>query len=95
MGLIPVKMLIHSYRAFRRFGQAKFPDGGLILGLIFSTDPAASKNDACFKRGQNRLDNKQLGLLILIRDTLCSNGVSTAGCDREPYVASFYSKGLI
>jgi len=26
-------MLIHSYRAFRKFGQAKFPDGGLILGL--------------------------------------------------------------
>jgi len=23
---------IHSYRAFHRFGQAKFPDGGLVLG---------------------------------------------------------------
>jgi len=23
---------IHTYRAFHRFGQAKFPDGGSVLG---------------------------------------------------------------
>jgi len=34
------------YRAFRRFGQAKFAYGGSILGSIkfFNTVPAASKN---------------------------------------------------
>ncbi len=31
---------------------------------IFSTVPAASKNDAKFKRGQNQLKNEQLALLI-------------------------------
>jgi hypothetical protein len=31
---------------------------------IFSTAPAASKNDAQFKRGQNLLKNKQPALLI-------------------------------
>jgi len=45
----------NCYRTFHRFGQAKFPDGGSVLGTsqIFSTAPAASKNDAQFKRGQN------------------------------------------
>ena len=37
-----------------------------------TTAPAASKNDACFKCGQNRLENNHLGSEILIRDTLCS-----------------------
>jgi len=33
------------YRAFHGFGQAKFPDGGLVwLKQIFNTAPAASKN---------------------------------------------------
>jgi len=44
------------YRAFHGFGLAKFPDGGSALGSskpIFNTAPAASKNDARFKRGQN------------------------------------------
>jgi len=43
------------YRAFHRFGQAKFPDGGSVLGLSqFSIlPPAASKNDAWFKSDQN------------------------------------------
>jgi len=31
---------------------------------IFSNAPAASKNDAQFKRCQNRLENKQFALLI-------------------------------
>jgi hypothetical protein len=33
------------YTAFHRFGQAKFPDGGFILGLsqFFNTAVAASK----------------------------------------------------
>jgi len=40
---------------FHGFGQAKFSDGGSALWLkpIFNTAPAASKNDAPFKRGQN------------------------------------------
>ncbi len=47
------------YRSFHRFGQAKFPDGGLVLGSsqIFSTAPAASKKDAQFKKGQKPLEN--------------------------------------
>jgi len=40
---------------------------------IFSTAPAAIKNDAQFKSGQNQLENKQLALLISIRATLCSS----------------------
>jgi len=44
-------------RALHLFGQAKYPDGGLLLAFrlkpIFNTDPAASKNDALFKSGQN------------------------------------------
>jgi hypothetical protein len=39
---------------FHGFGQAKFPDGsGFRLEPIFNTTPAASKNDAHFKRVQN------------------------------------------
>ncbi len=34
------------------------------LEPIFNTAPAASKNDAQFKSGQNQLDNKQLTSLI-------------------------------
>jgi len=36
-----------TYRAFHRFGQAKFAYGGLVFGLepIYSSAPAASKND--------------------------------------------------
>jgi len=44
------------YRAFHRFGQAKFPNGGSVLGSnepIFTHAPATSKNDARFKSGQN------------------------------------------
>jgi len=44
-------------RNVHRFGQAKFPDGGCIfyfrLEPIFNTTPAASKNTASFKSGQN------------------------------------------
>jgi hypothetical protein len=39
------------YRAFHGFGQAKFPDGGLVLGSSQFTllhAPAASKNDTRF-----------------------------------------------
>jgi len=56
-----------TYRALHRFGQAKFPMQwwfGFWLKPIFSTAPAASKNDDWFKRGQNQLENKQLPLLI-------------------------------
>jgi len=40
--------------------QAKFPNGGLILGSSL----AASKNDAQFKSGQNRPKNNHLASLI-------------------------------
>jgi len=54
------------YRAFDRFGEAKFPDGGSVLGLSqFSVLPKLPpKNDAQLKRGQNQLENKQPALLI-------------------------------
>jgi len=44
-----------SYRVFNGFGQAKFPDGGLVLGSsqFFNIAPAAYKNTAHFKSGQN------------------------------------------
>jgi len=44
------------YRVFHGFGQAKFPDGGLVFRLepIFNTAPAASKNTVPFKCGQNQ-----------------------------------------
>ncbi len=43
------------YIVFHGFGQAKFSDVGSVFRLkpIFNTAPAASKNDAQFKRGQN------------------------------------------
>jgi len=44
---------ISFYRAFQGLGQAKFPDGGSILGL-------ASKNNAWLKSGQNRPKNNHL-----------------------------------
>ncbi len=47
---------MNSYRVLHRFGQAKF--------AYTTIAPAASKNDAQFKSGQNRLKNKQLALLI-------------------------------
>jgi len=34
------------------------------LRPIFNTAPAASKNNAWFKSGQNQLENKQLALFI-------------------------------
>ncbi len=52
------KVESNFYRAFHRFGQAKFPDGGSVFW------PSAFKNDAQFKSGQNWLKNKQLALLI-------------------------------
>ncbi len=44
-------------RVFHGFGQAKFPDGGLVLGSSqFSLLPQLpQKNNAQFKRGQNQL----------------------------------------
>jgi len=54
-----------TYRAFHRLGQAKFPDGGSVLGSSqFSIMPQLPLNDAQLKSGQNRLENKQLALLI-------------------------------
>ncbi len=56
------------YRAFHGFVQAKFPDGGSILGSsqLFNNAavPAASKNTAQFKSGQNQPKNNHLSLLI-------------------------------
>ena len=44
----------------------------LMVGRFFTTAPAASKNDACFKNGQKRPKNNDLALLLQIRDTLYS-----------------------
>jgi len=53
------------YRAFHiDLGKLNFPMVDFRLEPIFSTATAASKNDAQFKRGQNRLESKQLNLLI-------------------------------
>ena len=52
------------YRAFHQFGQAKFAYGGNRLEPIFATAPAASKNDAHFKSGQNQLENNHLESLV-------------------------------
>ncbi len=43
------------YRVFHLFRQAKFDNGGSILTLsqFFDTAPAASKNEARSKSGQN------------------------------------------
>jgi len=60
------------YRAFHRFGQAKFPDGGSVLGSsqlsIFNTAPAASKNDTWFKSGQ-------IGLKVVKIDSEINNSL--------------------
>jgi len=50
------KQKFHFHWAFHGFGQAKFPNFfGFKLEPIFTTALAASKNDARFKSGQNRL----------------------------------------
>jgi len=55
---LSLELINNVYRAFHRFGQAKFPDGGSILGSrqfsILLAAPAASKNTARFKSGQNQ-----------------------------------------
>jgi len=68
-----------SYRVFNRFGQAKFPDGVSVLGSSqFSILPQLPRKTMLglkvFKN-QNRLKNKQLNSLILIRSTLCRTTV--------------------
>jgi hypothetical protein len=53
------------YRAFYRLGQAKFSNGGSVLGSSqFSILPQPLKNDAWFKSGKHGLKNKQLASLI-------------------------------
>ncbi len=44
---------LRVYRAFHGFGQAKFPDGGLVLGSsqLANTAPATSKNNAWLRSG--------------------------------------------
>jgi len=50
---------------FLRFGQAKFPDGGLILSYSqFMPLPQLPPKTAQFKSGQNRLENNHLASLI-------------------------------
>jgi hypothetical protein len=54
---------------FHGFGEAKFADDGLILGSsqIYTTVPAASKNDTRFKsdqKFQNQPKNNHLAMLI-------------------------------
>ncbi len=41
------------------------------LKPIYTTAPAAFKNDLRFKSGQNQLENHHIALLIKICDTLC------------------------
>jgi len=55
-----------TYRAFQGFGQAKFPNDGLLLGSSpFSLlSQAGSKNDDQFKSGQNRPKNNHSVLLV-------------------------------
>jgi hypothetical protein len=47
---------------FQGFNKAKSANGGFDFKLepIFDTAPAASKNKACFKSGQNQLKNNHL-----------------------------------
>ncbi len=40
---------------------------------IYTYAPAASKNDAQFESGQNRLKNNHLDSEIQVRDTLCDS----------------------
>ncbi len=52
---------------YHGFRQAKFAYGVSILGssqFTLHTTPAASKNNAWFKSGQNQLINNQLASLI-------------------------------
>jgi len=52
---------------FHGFGQAKFPDGGSVLGSSQFQHwhaAAASKNDTQSKSGQTWLDKNYLALLI-------------------------------
>jgi len=45
---------MNCYREFCKLGQAKFSYSGSILGSSHNaTSPAACKNDALFKSGQN------------------------------------------
>jgi len=55
-----------EYRAFLRFGQAKFPYVGSILGSSqFSVLPQLPpKTMLGLKEVKNRLENKQLALVI-------------------------------
>ncbi len=48
---------VMELRAFHGFGQTKFANGGFDFRLkqIYTTAPAAFKNDAQFKSGQNQL----------------------------------------
>jgi hypothetical protein len=45
--LVKNGLTVCLYHVYQRFGQAKFPDGGSVLGSkfkpIFNSDPAASK----------------------------------------------------
>jgi len=61
-----MQITFFKYRAFHGFGQAKFANGGSAFRLepIVNTAPAALKSNTRFKRGQNRLKNKQLASLI-------------------------------
>ncbi len=47
------------YSGFHRFTQGKFDNDGSIISssqvFNFCSGPAASKNEACFKSGQNQL----------------------------------------
>jgi len=53
---------IKNYRVFQGFGQAKFPDGGSILG---SSQLSLLSKLPQFKSGQNRIKKKSSRFLNL------------------------------
>ncbi len=64
--LVKNGLTVCLYHVYQRFGQAKFPDGGSVLGSkfkpIFNRDPAASKNTCSIKKVV-KIDPKNASLI--------------------------------
>jgi hypothetical protein len=70
-------------RAFHGFGQAKFPDGGLVLGLSqFSILPQLPPKILL----DSKVVKNDPKIIISIRDTLCSFGAFTGGLNKSVFV---------
>ncbi len=65
-GQASMSWLLSRYNVFHQFRQAKFVLWWFEfkLGAIFATVPASSKNDACYKSGQNWLEIVNYATLI-------------------------------